>query len=91
MRHPSSPGGILSNNPESELAAAFTARLKEARSALQRQMVARGLLERDGWRVMETTRHANATTQLVLRPIHRVHPAPPDLEYIIDGPAAGNV
>lgn len=66
-----------------DFAVRFSARRAEAEAHLRRAMEARGLHAHDGWRIVETTRDARDGTELVIRPIHRIHTPPPDLECVI--------
>jgi hypothetical protein len=61
----------------------FSKAIAEARAHLWREMEARGLYARDGWKVTETTRAAGGGSQLVLRPLHLQKPAPDDLECVV--------
>jgi len=73
----------MSHTPDSALAAAFAAKRDEARLTLRGHMQARGLLEKDGWRIVETVRHREGRTELVLRPMHLRLDAPPNLECVV--------
>jgi hypothetical protein len=46
-------------------------------------MEARGLHERDGWKITEIMRDTRGGTELVLRPLHLWHQTPPDLECVV--------
>lgn len=61
----------------------FAKAIAEARAHLWREMEARGLYERDGWRVVETTRASLGGSELVLRPLHLHKLAPQDLECVV--------
>jgi hypothetical protein len=72
------------NSPEEgSLTRQFTARCVEARALLRKHMGERGLFERDGWRISESTRFRDGKTELVMRPIHLHLPAPDDLECVV--------
>lgn len=79
---------------DAKMAAAFAARCEEARAVLRREMEAAGLYERDGWRIMETTRPGRRGSELVMRPIHMRLAAPPGLECVVwidqDGTEVGS-
>lgn len=69
---------------ETGLANTFAIRREAARAYLWREMNARGLFERDGWRIVETTRETANGTELVMRPMHRALPAPEGLECVVE-------
>lgn len=81
----------MPNEHDSTLAAAFAAKCEEARAMLRGHMEARGLFEKDGWRINESIRHRQGRTELVLRPIHLRLNAPEGLECVvgIDEPGHG--
>lgn len=68
---------------DKDFATRFSAHRAEAEAVLRRRMEARGLYERDGWRIAETTRDARQGTELVIRPIHLRHPSPDGLECVV--------
>jgi len=72
------------------LVLAFGAKCDEARAALQRHMLDRGLHEADGWRIYEFTRQIEGRSEIVMRPIHSRLEAPAGLECFceIDAPAS---
>ena len=70
-------------SPDEELSAAFSAECNAAREHLRREMASRGLHERDGWRISESTRHVSGRTELVMRPVHRTLAAPAELECVV--------
>lgn len=81
---PSAYAGRMSHkDKDTDFAARFSAQRAEAEAQLWRYMEARGLRAADGWRLHETTRDARQGTELVIRPIHRVHGCPPGLECIV--------
>jgi len=69
---------------ESDLASTFAQRRAEARAYLRREMEARGLCERDGWRIAETIRAAGSRTELLMRPIHLHLPTPDGIECVVE-------
>ena len=69
--------------PDESLALHFAAKRDEARAMLRRHMEERGLYERDGWSIVETLRHRDGKTELVLRPIHLRLVPPVDLECVV--------
>jgi len=71
------------SNHTRQIALAFATRIDLARSMLRRQMDARGLTEKAGWRISESLRNVLGGTELVLRPIHLREKAPEDLEAIV--------
>ena len=70
----------MTSVPDDDAFRKFTGECDEARSALRKHMIERGLREEDGWWVYECTRHVNGHTELVMRPMHRELAPPPDLE-----------
>ena len=69
---------------ESDLAQTFAERCARARAYLRQEMNARGLLEKEGWRIVETVRATGTRTELVMRPIHLHLPSPEGLECIVE-------
>ena len=69
---------------EIRLARSFAERRESARAYLWREMNARGLLQRDGWGIVEITRDTVDGTELVMRPIHRFLPSPDGLECVVE-------
>jgi hypothetical protein len=71
-------------NFEDKLAATRFARAcEDARAHLRKEMEARGLHERDGWKIVETMRQARGGSELVMRPLHLHKLAPADLECVV--------
>ena len=68
---------------DAKAAAAFAARCEESRAILRREMEAAGLFERDGWRIIETTRPGRSGLELVMRPVHLRLPSPPDMQCVV--------
>lgn len=68
---------------DQNLAGKFAQQRAAALAHLRREMEARGLHERDGWRIVESTREAGGGIELILRPMHLRLPAPEDLECIV--------
>jgi hypothetical protein len=66
-----------------ESANRFSERREAAYAHLWRLMEAHGLFARDGWKVTEFTREGHSGTELVIRPLHLWHEAPPELECVI--------
>jgi len=66
-----------------QIAVVFSKRRELARDMLRKQMDARGLTEKAGWRITESLRHVAGGTQLVLKPIHLREHAPEGLEYVV--------
>lgn len=71
------------SNHTRQIAVAFAAQRDLARSMLRQQMDARGLTEKNGWRISESLRNVVGGTELVLRPIHLREHAPEDLESVV--------
>ena len=63
--------------------ARFAKAIAEARAHLWREMEARGLYERDGWKLLEQVRASGGGSELVLRPLHLRKQAPGDLECVV--------
>ena len=66
-----------------QIAMALSERRDIARIMLRREMDARGLTEKAGWKIDEQLRNVVGGTELVLRPMHMREPAPADLVYIV--------
>ena len=66
-----------------QIALALSERRDIARIMLRREMEARGLAEKDGWKIDEQLRNVVGGTELVLRPIHMREHAPDDLVYVV--------
>jgi hypothetical protein len=64
------------------LSAALRARLAQAREEVVALMKARGLSEKDGWRIHEEMRSTIGGTAWVLRPVH-IHRDAPGLESVV--------
>jgi hypothetical protein len=76
----------MSADPEDrtqQIALAFAERRDIARAMLRREMDARGLSEKAGWKIDESIRNVIGGTELVLRPMHMRERAPDDLEYVV--------
>ena len=73
----------MPHETDASLAATFTAKCEEARLLLRKHMEARGLFEKDGWRINESIRHRQGRTELVMRPIHLRLNAPTGLECVV--------
>lgn len=69
---------------ERHLAQTFAERCEEARAYLRREMDERGLLEKNGWRIIETIRATGTRTELVMRPVHLHLTSPDGLECIVE-------
>lgn len=77
------PDRDASAQRDARLAATFSKRCEEARAHLRREMEAAGLLERDGWTIIETTRQVSDGSEIVMRPLHRQLRAPDGMECIV--------
>lgn len=73
----------MPNFDDARAATRFARACEEARAHLRKEMEARGLHERDGWKIVETMRPARTGSELVLRPLHLHKMAPPDLECVV--------
>lgn len=62
--------------PDKALAAAVSARIIAAKAKLAANMATAGLLEKDGWRVLEELRSTPTGTLFVFRPVHTRLDAP---------------
>jgi hypothetical protein len=69
---------------EHDLAHTFAERCAAARAYLRREMEARGLHEKDGWRIAESIRAVGPRTELVMRPIHLHLPTPDGIECVVE-------
>ncbi len=69
---------------ERHLAQTFAERCEQARAYLRREMNERGLLEKDGWRIVESVRATGTRTELVMRPLHMHLAAPEGLECVVE-------
>ena len=58
------------------LAAAVVARIQEAKEEIRLKMLAAGLHEKDGWRLLEELRSTAEGTEFVFRPVHTRYDAP---------------
>ena len=65
------------------LSAQFTEKLQQAHSYLRAEMTKLGMLEEDGWKIVEVMRECAGGSELVLRPIHMKLEAPEGLECIV--------
>ena len=65
------------------IALALADRTRLARAHLLREMAARGLTEREGWKVVESVRQVPGGTELVLRPLHLHSESPEGLECVV--------
>jgi hypothetical protein len=75
-------------NQDEVLSAAVRARLQQAREEVTALMAARGLSEKDGWRIHEEMRSTIDGTQWVLRPVH-MHRDAPGVEAVVTIDASG--
>jgi len=73
----------MQNTPDDHISAELSARVREAEAFLWSEMKALGLLEKDGWRIGQSTRDVLGATEIVLRPIHLRKTAPEGLECIV--------
>lgn len=73
----------MDEKPDDKVAVEFSARCAEARACLERTMVQRGLLAKDGWRITETVRTIIGGTEIVMRPLHLYRASPEDLECVV--------
>ena len=68
------------NRRDEDLSRRFALRCSEARAAVRKHMLERGLLEENGWTICEFTRESDGKTELVMRPIHRKLNPPSEFE-----------
>ena len=73
----------MPNFEDTAAARRFARACEEARAHLRKEMEARGLHERDGWKIVESTRPTAGGSELVMRPLHLHKLAPPDLECVV--------
>lgn len=68
---------------DQQFAGEFSEQRAAAEAHLWRQMEARGLHAKDGWKVIEMMRDTRDGIELVLRPMHLWHASPHDLECVV--------
>lgn len=68
---------------DAELSVRFTDKVQHAHEYLQSEMKRLGLLEEDGWKIVQVTREGRGGTEMVLRPFHSKLEAPEGLECIV--------
>ena len=73
----------MSTDRDSSTSRSFSERCAEARAHLRFEMARRGLHEKDGWTIAQSTRASRGGSEIVLRPIHRQLEAPQDLECVV--------
>jgi hypothetical protein len=71
------------DNRTGHIALALSERRQLAQAHLLREMAARGLTEREGWKVVESVRQVPGGTELVLRPLHLHSESPEGLECVV--------
>jgi len=55
-----------------------------AEAHLRREMDARGMSTASGWKIVQMVRHSDDHgVEVVLRPLHLLHPSPPDMECVV--------
>ena len=69
---------------DAAIAARFAKACAEARRHFWALMAARGLYEKDGWRILESIRQVEGGSQLVMRPMHLHLDPPGDVECIVE-------
>ena len=73
----------MQDKPDDQMSGEVLARIREAEAFLWAEMRKLGLLEKEGWRIVQSTRDVAGATEIVLRPIHLRKPAPEGLECIV--------
>ena len=68
---------------DADLSAQFTDKVHHAYAYLRSEMGRLGLLEEDGWKIVQVTREGRGGTEMVLRPFHSKLAAPDGLECIV--------
>ena len=68
---------------DADLSVQFTDKVHHAHAYLQDEMKRLGLLEEDGWKIVQVTREGRGGTEMVLRPYHSKLPAPDGLECVV--------
>ena len=68
---------------DAELAGQFTDKVHHAHAYLRSEMKRLGLLEADGWKIVQVTREGRGGTEMVLRPFHFRLTPPEGLECIV--------
>ena len=73
----------MTSSHDSHAAQRFAKACAEARAHLRREMMARGLYESDGWKIVESVRQIKGGSELVMRPLHLRKAPPDDLECVV--------
>lgn len=73
----------MPSTSDEQMSDELLARIREAEAFLWAEMTKLGLLEKDGWRIVQSTRDVAEATEIVLRPIHLRKPAPEGLECVV--------
>ena len=73
----------MRDTPDDQVSDELSARIREAEEFLWAEMKRLGLLQKEGWRIVQSTRDVEGATEIVLRPIHLRKPAPAGLECVV--------
>lgn len=68
---------------DTDLSLQFTEKVEQAHAYLRAEMARLGLLEQDGWKIIQVTREGRGGTEMVLRPFHFRLTPPEGLECIV--------
>ena len=68
---------------DAELSVLFGDKMRHAQAYLRSEMTRLGLLEENGWKIVQDTRERRGGTEMVLRPFHSRLAAPDGLECIV--------
>ncbi len=68
---------------DAELSVQFSDKMHHAQLYLRSEMNRLGLLEEDGWKIIQVTREGRGGTEMVLRPFHARLTAPVGLECVV--------
>ena len=68
---------------DAELSVRFSDKVHQAHAYLESEMIRLGLLQEDGWKIIQITRAGRGGTEMVLRPFHFRLTPPEGLECIV--------
>ena len=68
---------------DADLSVRFSDKVQQAHAYLEAEMKRLGLLQEDGWKIIQKTREGRGVTEMVLRPFHFRLAPPEGLECIV--------
>ena len=68
---------------DAELSERFTDKVQQAHAYLESELKRLGLLQDEGWKIVQVTREARGGTEMILRPFHFRLTPPEGLECIV--------